>query len=91
MLTNYSNYGLPQLLFAETMLPLLVQMLLASQVDRYKDILREIVVMFFKKHFELVQNQVFGPDGMEKSIYLNRACIKAMLNVSECIRIYNFK
>lgn len=40
------------------MLPLLVQMILASQVNSYKDTLRDIVVMYFKKHFDLVQNQV---------------------------------
>lgn len=47
-----------QMFFAESLLPLLIQMLLASGIEQFKQQLQETVVKFFKIHFDAVTGKV---------------------------------
>lgn len=48
-----------QMFFAESILPLLIQMLLASGVQQFKQQIRDTIVKFFKTHFDAVTGKVF--------------------------------
>lgn len=81
-----------QLTFAEAILPTLIQMILAYNKTSSQNVLQATVVMYFKKHFDYVNSKSStNSSSVQKSIYLNRATVKSMLNIAECIRLYNFQ
>ncbi|KAJ6636448.1 Serine-protein kinase ATM, partial [Pseudolycoriella hygida] len=73
--------------FADAMLPLLIKMILASKQDDYRISLQRAVLTFFEKHFEMIQNP--PATTKDQPIYLNKAIIKCMITVAECIRMNN--
>lgn len=70
------------------MTPLLIKIVLATKNKNYREQLNVTINRFFQMHFN-DQNGI--ADQTKLPVYLNKTTIKTMLNVVECIRLYNQK
>lgn len=66
--------------FSECLLPHLIKMILALKNTIYNSELSYAIQYFFEEHFD---------EDKSENIFKNKASIKCMLSVVECIRIYN--
>lgn len=76
--------------FAEIMLPHLSQIILYFANQTYLTVLQNTVKLFFQRHFEISTNQSTETNiSLNSSIFMNKSSIKLMLDIVECIRMYN--
>lgn len=78
-----------QIDFAEAMIVPLIKTLLASKKSTALTEINSVVNEFFAKCFNKIKEKSNRAD--DSSLYRNKKTMKTMLEVAECIRIYNLK
>lgn len=89
---HFSAIAMRQTDFAEAMIVPLTKAILTSNRRLAVDELRKAVELFFQKSFEKIKSSGnVTTSRANSSLYNNKKSMKTMLEVAQCIHVYNIK